>query len=257
MRRMGLFVGVVLLLLLALPVATQEEPGNVALVVFVKAKPGMAQQFEDGVKRHVSWHGQQNDPWAWYVWEIITGENTGTYGAGTFGHRWEEFDTAPVSREADEANVGVNVGPYVQSAVRTYWAYLARVSNPVAGGPGPAGGTPLNSVVFFQLKFDKDAEFNYAIRKFHKAVGKTNFPFHYEWYRLLNGGEHPTYALVVPRKNWAGFKPMEKSGPEILEEAYGRQEAKSVFHNFLRAVRSQRSEIIRIRPDLSYVPAGQ
>lgn len=257
MRRMGLFVGVVLLLLLvppfAGPVATQEEPGNVALVVFVKAKPGMQKQYEEGLKRHRNWHRQQNDSWTWLTWEVISGDSTGTYVSATFGHRWEDFDTPSVSDEADAADREANTAPYVESVVVRYYAYLAEVSRPT----DTEGPSPLTSVLVFHLKFGKDAQFNYAIRKFHQAVGKTNWPFHYEWYRLVNGGEHPTYALVLPRKNWAGFKPMEKSSVEMLEEAYGRQGAELLLHKFERAVRSEHSEISRSRPDLSYVPAGQ
>ncbi len=253
MRRIAVYVAVVCMLLLALPVATQEEEGNIAMVVTIKAKDGMRQQYEEGVKRHGEWHRQQNDPWTWEVWEFISGENTGAYGAGTFGHRWEEFDTAPVSREADSADVQKNIAPFQKSVIVQFYAYLAKVSRPEEG----EGLAPMSAGIEFQVRQGKNEEFNHLVGKFHKAIEKTNWPVHYKWYALVNGGAGGTYVLVLPRENWASFAQPEKLFPAMLEEAYGRQEAESLLERWSKAVKGTRSSISRTRPDLSYFPSGQ
>jgi hypothetical protein len=240
-------------LLLALPVATQEEGGDIAFVAWVKVKAGMAQQFEEGRKQHAEWHRQQNDSTAWRVWEVISGKGTGVYGIGTFGHKWEDFDTPTVDEAADEANRQQTTVPYVESAHVQYWTALPKVSQPPPGEGPPA----MSAVLFFHVHYGKAEDFNYLVGKFHKAIEKTNWPVHYEWYALVNGGEQPTYALVLPRENWAAFKPLEKPFAAMLEEAYGRQEAQGLLKRFGKVVRKQTSHISKNRPDLSYIPSGQ
>jgi len=64
-------------------------------------------------------------------------------------------------------------------------------------------------------------------------------------------------VLVLPRRNWAEFKPVEKPFERMLEEAVGRQEAQSLLETFSRAVKSASSSILRARPDLSYIPGDK
>lgn len=252
MQRRAMLVGVLCALLLALPVATQEEDGNIAMVIFFKAKPGMGKQMEEGTKRHLDWHRQQNDPWTWQVFQVVSGDDTGMYVGVTFGHRWQDFDTAPVPREADEADAEINIEPYVGWSVVRYYAALPNVSLP----PQAEGPLPLSTVVIFRVRPGKDAKFNYLIGKFHKAIEKTNWPVHYIWYALVNGGEGGTYAVVLPSENWAGFAPQEKSFVQMLEEAYGRQEAESLLHSWGKILKGSASHINRYRADLSYVPTS-
>jgi hypothetical protein len=49
----------------------------------------MTQQYEAGRKKHMAWHKSQKDTWSWYAWEVVTGENTGSYVIGTFEHNFE------------------------------------------------------------------------------------------------------------------------------------------------------------------------
>jgi hypothetical protein len=112
-------------------------------------------------------------------------------------------------------------------------------------------------VLAFQVRPGKSRDFHYAIGKYHEAIQKTKWPVHYEWHELVNGGEGPLFVLVIPRSNWAAFKPMEKSFYQMLEEAYGRQEAEKLLDTFSGTLKSQSSEIIRSRPDLGYTPAAK
>jgi len=249
MRRKGIVVAMLLAGLLALPAATQPEEGTIAQIFFVKPSPGWEQQLEEGAKKHVAWHRQQKDTWTWYAWQYVTGENTGMYGYGTFGHRWEDFDNPAVPADADLADYRNTVAPYVESTVSQFYAVLPKVSQPWEGVAA------LEEILVFQVKYGKEREFNFAIRKFHEAIQKTKWPVHYEWYALVNGGEHPTYVLVLPRTSWAAFKPLEKSFVAMLEEAYGHEEAHRLLESFDAIVRSLESSIIRDRADLSYIPA--
>ncbi len=251
MRRIGIFLAVVSVLLLALPVVAQEDSGNVAEVVCNKVQPGKNSQFEEGVKKHLDWHRRQNDTWTWVGWQVITGEDTGTYCWGTFGHNWEDFDNPGVPPEADSADYQSTVAPYVQSTEASFWTNLPKVSRPAEGQAA------MDSVIFVHTRYGTAEKFNHLVGEFHKAIEKTNMPWNYEWYALVSGGNVGTYALVLPRPNFAAFNPTGKPFPEMLEEAYGKAGADALLAKWRKVVKSENSELSRNRPDLSYIPAGQ
>ena len=249
MRRTGNFLVVLSLLLLALPVLAQEEEGTIARIVFFRAKPGMQQQLEEGLKKHMAWHKAQNDPWAWAVWSYISGEETGMYGGGSFGHKWEDFDNPPVDLAAHRADLVENILPYVAPGRQwRFYQFLPKVSKPL--------GTPaaMSKIVVLRVRFGKSAEFASLIKKFHEAIEKTNWPEHYGWYRLVNGGPGPEYVLVLPRENWASLKGPEKSFPAMLAEAVGQEEAAALLKRWGKVIKSESSTLTRNRPDLSYTP---
>lgn len=248
---------VVVLWLLAVSVAIcigQAQPESVARIGVFQPKPGMTSQFEQGRKRHNQWHRSQNDSWAWDTWEVLIGENAGQYVTGTFGHKWADFDAFATKLEkADTADSNQNIQPYVQFAKPFLYAYLPDISRP------PAGDTPapLAQLLHFHLKQGAEMDFEQTIRKIHEAIQKTNWPAHYMWYALVSGGPGPQMTLVLPHDNWADFKEPEPSFPQMLENAYGKDEAQAILKSFGTTVESERSEIIRYRPDLSYRPAAQ
>ena len=250
MRRTGLGVAVVCLALGILPVAAQDDGGNIAQIISYSAKPGMEKEMIEAVQRHLDWHREQNDPWTWLGWEVVSGDDVGTYGAGTFGHNWADFDNSPVSRDADEADVAKNVLPYTNLDSVRFYAALPDVSH-VSETP-----TPMHAILVFRLRQGKTPDFLHLIGKFHEGIQKTEWPVHYSWHMLVNGGEGPEFVLVLPRANWAAFAPPSKPFAAMLEEAFGRTEAQSLLSDFGDALESSSSHAIRTRPDLSYIPEG-
>lgn len=251
MRRMGTFFVVASILLLALPALAQDQPEIVGRVFFIQPKAGTQQQYEAGYKKHIAWHQQQKDTWAWYTWEFETGDRIGQYVTGTFDHNWADFDAHAQVDAADNTDYLANVGQHVDSLSGIIVAIMPKLSRPPAGEGGP---TPLSEVLTFHLNVGQVEEFLNAAAKVQKASEKTNWPVHYLWYGLVNGGEHPTFYLVLPRDNWAGFKDPDKPFPAMLAEAYGQAEAQEIQRAFDKAVHCIRSETIRYRPDLSYAP---
>lgn len=253
MRRLEVFLVVVSALLLALPLAAQQQPGTVARVAVWKAKGGMRQQFEQGLKRHNEWHRKQNDTWYLETWEILTGENTGQYVRGTFGHRWEDFDAEEKMRAADAADSAANLEPYMESEAPGFYLLRSDLSLPPAG----EGPSAFAQVTHFFLKSDGVNEFTQGVRRVNEAIKKTNWPAQTLWYQLFNGGEGPRFVLVVLRHSWADFQPPDKSLDAMVEEAFGKEEASSVLNAIRKNIRFTRSEILRFRADLSYRPAAK
>ncbi|MBZ5544807.1 MAG: hypothetical protein LAO07_14185 [Acidobacteriia bacterium] len=244
------------LLLGVVPALAQVQPKTVAEVIFLAPKPGSAADFEAAVKRHMQWHRQQNDTWAWIVWEEVNGERMGQYVVGTFGHDWKDFDDRANFEKEDTANAMSLIGPYIQSLSGSFYAVRPDLSlaRPSPGGPPSA----FSSVTTVLLKPAGFLEAGEAIKEVNAAIKKSNWPAKPSaWYQLLNGGEGPTLEMVVAREKWADFQPPEKEFGQMLGESYGKMGAENLLQKFYGNVRSFHSEIIKFRPDLSYIPAAK
>jgi len=249
-KAVTLFVAVCLQGLVVAAMA-QDQPGTIGEVVRIKPKAGMEKQFEAAGKEHIAWHRQKQDDWTWSVWQVASGPGTGEYVAGTFGHKWSDFDNSKVSREEDDADAGQRIGPYVQSLETQYVAFLPKHSRPTDTN------TPskMATVVTIHVKPGMVDAFLNAVSKVNDAIEKTHWPVHYGWYVLANGGEHPTFFRVHPREKWADFAPPDKPFEKMLEEAYGREDAEAIIKTLNKATASSSSEMIVYRPDMSYVPS--
>jgi hypothetical protein len=238
-------------LFLALPVATQEEPGVVARVFFISPKIGHAQQFEEAIKQHIAWRRQQGETWTWWTWQIQSGERFGQYVVGTFGHQWSDFDNPPLSPQEASAHFWSTTGQHVESATSQFALFLPNLSA-APSGDGPAS---LSVVLTFHLNGRGSVpKFLNAVAKTGKGIQKTNWPSRGFWYVLVSGTKQPAYILALAQENWADLAPPERSYPAMLEEAYGRQEAEAILKTFDKTIKSQYSEIFLYRPDLSHIP---
>jgi len=119
------------LLAVALPATAQD--GTVSMLIRMKPKAGMTDQWEEGVKKHMEFHGQQGDTWSWAMWEVISGDKTGEFTVGTYGHEWSDFDNMPVSGPEDEADGKKNTEAYTESVSIMYSNYMPEFSLPPDG----------------------------------------------------------------------------------------------------------------------------
>ena len=241
-----------LMMLTALSIVAQQQPGTLAALEFQKPKSGMTTQYEEGRKQKAEWHKQQKDPQPLFVWETLSGDSTGTYIVGRLGQHWADFDKPPIPDEADVAEYNKAIGGYVDSLVSRYYEYLPKISNSSGGAMPPK----FDEIITFHVRYGKGSDFRSAINRIYDAAQKTKWPLHYEWYVLANGGATGTYVLVLPRSSWADFedKPDVKPFRDMLKDAFGQAEADSIVDRIDSSVQSETSEIIQFRPDLSYLP---
>jgi len=253
MKKSGVIVGAVLVSALSLPVLAQEKPGVVARIGIFKPKPGMVQQFEQGRKKHFEFHRKSNDTWAWFTWEVLTGEHAGNYVTGTFGHQWKDFDAWERLDAADTADANANMGPYLEQDLTKYYEMIPEASRP------PTGNTPspMSQVTHFYVKVSGVGAFVDALKEAKTALDKVNWPTHSFWYSLASGGEGPEYVLVTARSSWADLQSPEKTLAQALSDVYGPQKATAILDAVRSNTRYTYSELIKYRPDLSYVPAAK
>ena len=231
----------------------QEGPGTVGRIYTFKVKAGMEQQFEDAVKEHFQWRQQQGDPWTWMAFTIETGEKSGQYGFVSSGHHWADFDAYDAEfREVVTANFRLTVWDYVESYENIITESLPDFSKP----PGDDFDFRMAQIFHYNLKYDQVRNFTNAIAKINKALVKAEWPAHYSWSTLVNGGPGPVYTLVVYHDSWASMQEPDTSFPAVLEHTYGRLDADAIMSTISDAVWNVESWMARLRPDLSYVPAA-
>jgi len=249
MKVVSLLAGIVLT---TLSLGAQTQPGTIASLEFQKPKNGMVPQYEAGRKQKAAWHKQQNDSMPLYVWETLTGNDTGTYIVGRLGQHWADLDKPSIPDQTDIAEYQKVIGSYVESLVTKYYQYMPKVSNP------DSDMTPskFSEILTFQVRYGKGSLFNTLITRIHDAGTKTNWPVHYYWYSLAGGGSTGTYVLVIPHTNWADFedKPDVKPFREMVKDAFGQAEADSIINGLGEAVKDENVDIVQFHPELSYLP---
>jgi len=232
--------------------ASTAPQGNLAEIHINKVKPGMTRQYEEGRKKHMMWHHKQKDAWSWYTWEIVTGENTGAYVIGTFGHNWSDLDGRAKFEAEDSVDAIAHMGATLASETQSFSRFRADLS---MGTPAPQP-TPLAAVTHFLLTPDGVNDFVESVKQVSEGMKKTNFPLSgaNHWYQLVNGGELPHFVLVGERANWAAFEPAtEKTLDAMMGEAYGKEQGAAILSTLRKAIRHISTETLRYRPDLSHI----
>lgn len=253
MRAKRFLSAVAIFCFVAVPMIAQQTPGTIAVLDFQKPKNGMLQQYETGRKQKAAWHKQQNDPLPLFVWEILSGENTGTYIVARMGQHWGDFDKPVISQESDNAEYEKAVASSVDSVVTRYYRFLPKISN-----PGDMNGPPkFSEIVIFHVRYGKGPDFRAATEQICEAAQKTKWQQHFEWYALANGGPEGEFVLAIPHQNWADFEdnPNVKPFREMLKDAFGQAQTDSIVDRINDSVLGETSEIIQFHPELSYLPA--
>jgi hypothetical protein len=234
-------------------IGAQQKPAHIMGVEFQTPKNGMIKQYEAGRKAKAEWHKSKNDPRPLWVWETMTGDHTGTYIVGQPAVTWKEMDNPPISDDVDQDMWQRTVGEYTEKLAATYYEHQPDLSWP-STEKMPA---KFSEVVTFNVHQGKTDAFVAAIKKINAAISKAKWGSNYNVYSLVYGGSGNTFVVVFDHPNYADFEEPAKSFNQLLAEAMGGKEAAAAFMKSLDAtVDSSEAQIIKFRPDLSYIPDG-
>ncbi len=251
MRRLIVLGVIVLLVVLAAPVVAQDEEAVLALGYQIKVTKGHEDAFEAGLKKQVQWYKDNAETWHWHAWEWMTGKNTGQFTFRTPGHKWADMDARKERAQRARAHFTKEVRPHIDSMQGSIGAAMPKLSL----WPQEEGIVPIVSVYEFRIHYGMSQDFQNVIQKLHDAIVKAEYPLQYGWMTTVNGGEVPTYWLVVPHKSWSAMKGPEKPFWVMVEETVGRAEASALRKALVECVKEEHSGMARFRPELSYVPA--
>jgi len=250
MRPLFASLTVALVVAVAAPALAQTPPpDSVTEVLRQKVVPGTTDKYEAGRTKHMGWHKAQGDTWAWNVYEITTGPDTGGYIIASPNHQWADIDTWTAKYgEADTADAGASMAGTQASSQLSYWTQLNSLSRLPAADAAP---TPLLSLTIYSVKPGHDAALTAAVTKLNAALTAAKYPLNSIWYRLTSGGATPSYAVITPRANLATF------GEAVLpavEKQLGKAASDALVKEFFDNITGVTTELLQARKDLSYAP---
>jgi len=211
------------LLMSAVSISAQSEPGRYARISFLRPHDGDTVDFESGYIRHLEWHRQAKDTWKWFGWTIWAGDRQRSFVYATFNRTTAELN-APVSPADDERDNIVNVTPHAQFTGSGLFEFLPELSRG-SGEPTPA---PRVEMLTIEVTPGNEKSFEDALHG--EPRGETL------WYRMIAGGSAPRYVRLRPRASLGA----------LLDERAELPEAAA------RLVAKQTIEILNFRPTMSY-----
>jgi hypothetical protein len=209
-------------------VVAETKPGPYARIAVLRPHDGKTVEFEAGYIRHLAWHEQAKDPFAWYGWSVTFGERQRFFVYATFGHAVANFDAAVAPAEDERDNI-LNVTPHAEFVGNALFEFLPALSRGT-GTPQPA---PRLELVTVDLHPGSAAAFESAL-----GAGQAGSKDETLWYRMVAGGPSPRYVRLRPRPSLATVA--EARGEPAFAEAASR------------LVEKMTVEILTLRPTMSY-----
>ena len=195
-----------------------QSSGDIAYFHVNRVKPSMTAQYETARKRHWVWHQKMQDTWAYHVWQIVSGEASGTYMVCSFGHTWKEVDESDQLVGGEEDDPAAKVEPYLDAEPESYYRYLPNLSIAPKEGFSPSANL---EVTRWLVKQEDVESFLAAQAKMKDALAKAGYLGNLRWFELVNGGETPQFLMLVDRDNWASYDhPLDENLGSIMEKMY-------------------------------------
>lgn len=249
MRKFALFCSALCLSASMFAQSTPQPQRLISEVNIATPKPGMVEKFEAGRKAHSAFHAAQKDTWSVFVWEITSGERTGSYLMTSPGHHWADFDARADFLKLDMVDVAKNMAPYATTSA-SYFAFRDDLSL----SKPPATPSAMRTAVYYSVIPGHLNDFIDSIKKINAATQKLNDPTRpSRIYSLANGGNAPQFVQVTERATWADMEPMGMTLDDLMKAAYGDDGAK-IIDQYRSSISHVRTEMAVFRPDLSYMP---
>jgi len=175
---------------------TEQAIGPYARIAIMRALDGHTVELEAGYIRHLEWHREAKDTFRWYsytVWASTERQRWIIYA--TFGHTAASLSN-PISPAEDERDNLLNVLPHAQFLGNGVYEFLSGLSRG-NGVPTPTLRAEYTTVELNQGA-GKDFEVALAAEQ-SKLQGETL------WYRMVVGGNTPSYVRLRPRATLAAI----------------------------------------------------
>jgi hypothetical protein len=163
--------------------------GPYARIAILRPLNGHTVDFEAGYIRHLEWHRQARDPWAWFGWSVAFGERQRWFIYATFGHSAASLDNPAAPAEDEQDNI-LNIAPHAEYMGNAIYEYLPGLSRGTAE-PQPTARLELTIVDLVPG----------AAKAFEAALSASQSTLQGEtlWYRMVAGGSVPRYVRLRPR----------------------------------------------------------
>jgi hypothetical protein len=181
------------------PAQIEQPPGPYARIAVLRALDGHSWEMDQGYLRHLDWHRQAKDWFGWYSYSVwASAERQRWLMYATFGHTAADLSN-PVSPAEDEANNLLNVLPHAQFLGNGVYEFLPALSR------GNRNGVPTAALraEYTTVELNNQG----AAKAFEAALALEQPKLHGEtlWYRMVVGGDSPSYVRLRPRATLAAI----------------------------------------------------
>lgn len=250
-----------LIAILIIPIFTSNtfaQPGDVsgdAAYIFAYYPKENAQElFEAGYKKHLEWHKEKQDPLVWYAWYVQTGSRLGLFIDGTFGISHEAFDHR-IDPADDGKDFAQTTAPFVRNAFRQVYELERSLSTVyLLEDHHPSGAI---EVFHITVHPGRESVFEKAMLKLREGATKKEITPAYSIYKLLSGGEHAGYLMMVHRKSFAAFDHGILSIADLIRQVLPEHKASEFNNGLALSVKQIESESWGYRADLSLIPQSK
>lgn len=239
------------LAMLAFAVPLQAQDGNVNMAYFVTSDLANVMQLEEGIRGHVDWHAQQDDPWPGMVYQAVQGGVE--YVWISPNHTWGDFDDPPVNPQEDMADFAERAGAHATGLDVRTWLTWQDVSMP----PAQDAVVPIWQVI--EWDFDNTAEGLQIVRS---AFGKVRTAFEqqgiatrYTVNEVVGIDGSPAMFVAIALDSMSEMDSGESGTLEsLLAQAYGQADATQIIRSLEEYLTPTASRFWVLRPDLSHMP---
>ncbi|MEX0322873.1 MAG: hypothetical protein AB3N63_11990 [Puniceicoccaceae bacterium] len=224
-----------------------EDEMKIGRLYKIKAHPGKSAEFGEALLKHIEWRREANDPWSWWAWQVVNGDELGTMYFYSGEHAWSDLDAYEDFEGGDHFNA--TVGPLVAEAS----SMIDTVDEDISHWHPEPEKVQYISVIQWQLKPGAYWDFKEIVGKYHKLLRDNDHPGYYGFNWTVNGGAGDMVTLLIPYEDWADMAPPEETMQAMLFRVLGKEEAMKLDKAFSKTIASTNSMIVKFIPELSVV----
>ena len=230
--------------------AQDDEPMMLGYVVQVTPLRGQSAGFEAGMAGYLEDFAAQGLTTEWHTFEVMTGENAGSYYVTSFGHTWSTMDAVFAEGSGLDDSFRANIEPRVEDAHPQFMAVRPDLSHMSEMGSPPR----LSQLFWIRPHMAEAQAFEASLREMVGAAADAEWPYEWIVYQRVNGGVLPQYVVQINGESFADFAEPDPSMFEMMQEQMGEDEAQAFFEALSATMAYETSEMVGYREDLSYIP---
>lgn len=249
----------ILLLALSLILSSLNPPHltaqerDLSLMLLVTPLPGQGSALEEGMAEYLEDFRDDGIGTPYSVWEIVTGENTGSYYLMRADQSWSTIGTPPNDPDRLGRSVEENIEPHVAKTQGSFW----RTREDLGYRPDQ----PQEPVTMIQFEYIRVHPSDYLTfesswREVKEAAEEEEFSGEWSFAQLTNGGRGITYRAQVSGSDFADFEQPDLTLGGMLVAKMGERAMERTYLEYASTIAEGWTEMIVLRPDLSFLPEG-
>ncbi len=225
----------------------EKEPQRIADVWNVVPKDGHGEEFYNGLKAHMAFRSEKNDPRMWQVYTPTTGSELNKYIVRACCYEWSDQDS--YIEWTKTAGTGKNwnelVHPHVESYSHDFIETDSKNSHWKEGTVANYVG-----VTNMKVKSGSGQKMNKAISAMSKVAKDHNWDKSWWWAYPVSGDTD--VSLAIPFANFADMAPLEESFYKFVVRVLDSEdEANKLFDNYSSSIDSSSYTIYKHEKELS------